>query len=126
MDSSKKSTSQKLSGNGAKDTRGGTQEGHRNKRARTKSSLRPPLNQGSVVYYCNYCEVVTFLKRIVFMLAVGKKDVSRILHIRCAECQDFDLCVDCFWNGLTLWPHREDSPYRVIAPIYSPLYCEDW
>ncbi|GJQ12808.1 hypothetical protein GpartN1_g4599.t1 [Galdieria partita] len=106
MESSKMS---KLTGSGTKDNRGNSQEVHRNKRARTKSSSRPS-SQGSIVYYCNYC----------------KRDVSRVLHIRCAECQDFDLCVDCFWNGLTLWPHREDSPYRVIAPIYSPLYCEDW
>ncbi|GJD08508.1 Transcriptional adapter ADA2b [Galdieria sulphuraria] len=109
MDSSKKSTNPKLSESGTKDNRGNSQDGHRNKRARTKSSSRPS-SQGSIVYYCNYC----------------KRDVSRVLHIRCAECQDFDLCVDCFWNGLTLWPHREDSPYRVISPIYSPLYCEDW
>eukprot|EP00871_Galdieria_phlegrea_P000946 jgi/Galph1/1852/GphlegSOOS_G526.1 len=95
--------------NGLKNTQGNTQETHKSKRARLKSSSKPS-SQGSVVYYCNYC----------------RRDVSRTLHIRCAECQDFDLCLDCFWNGLTLWPHHPESPYRVIAPIYSPIYCEDW
>lgn len=77
---------------------GGGGSGPRPKRARGKNS-----KQGSDVvdnsrFHCNYCA----------------RDLSSTIRARCAECTDFDLCLDCFSVGATLWPHSPTHAYRLV------------
>ena len=63
------------------------------------------------LYHCNYCN----------------KDISGKIRIKCAVCQDFDLCIECFSVGAEVTPHKSNHPYRImvnllcIIPFY--IYC---
>jgi transcriptional adapter 2-alpha len=73
----------------------------------TKSTAK--LDMG-VKYHCDYC----------------RKDISNVVRIRCAICQDFDLCVECFSVGAELSPHKNDHAYRVLTKIDFPVFADDW
>lgn len=48
------------------------------------------------------------------------RDISAVVHIQCAECEEVDLCVECFGNGTTLSTasqHQPSHAYRVIPPL---------
>lgn len=62
------------------------------------------------LYHCNYCN----------------KDISGKIRIKCAVCQDFDLCIECFSVGVELTPHKSNHPYRVMDNLSFPLICPDW
>ncbi|KAL0050679.1 hypothetical protein WJX82_004874 [Trebouxia sp. C0006] len=62
------------------------------------------------LYHCNYCQ----------------KDITSVVRIKCAVCQDFDLCLDCFSVGVQITPHRNDHAYRVMDSLSFPLYHPDW
>ncbi|KAF5201996.1 Transcriptional adapter [Thalictrum thalictroides] len=61
-------------------------------------------------YHCNYCT----------------KDISGKIHIKCAICPDFDLCVECFSVGAELTPHKSDHPYQIMDDLSFPLLSPDW
>ncbi|KAL0407193.1 UNVERIFIED_CONTAM: Transcriptional adapter ADA2b [Sesamum latifolium] len=61
-------------------------------------------------FHCNYC----------------KKDITGRIRIKCAECSDFDLCIECFSVGAALHPHQSDHPYRVMKVLSFPLISPDW
>ncbi|KAL8617322.1 hypothetical protein ACOMHN_065567 [Nucella lapillus] len=46
--------------------------------------------------FCDYCQ----------------NSLSGLL-IRCAECSDFDLCLECFSSGVECGEHRKEHKYRV-------------
>ena len=48
------------------------------------------------------------------------------MRIKCAECADFDLCLECFSVGVEAYPHRSNHAYRVIDNLSFPLYQLDW
>jgi hypothetical protein len=50
-------------------------------------------------YHCDACET----------------DLSDLVRIKCAQCDDFDLCAECFAQGVELNGHRCDHPYRVVV-----------
>ena len=62
------------------------------------------------LYHCNYCQ----------------KDITNIVRIKCAVCQDFDLCLDCFSVGVEISPHQNNHAYRVMDSLSFPLYQPDW
>ena len=62
------------------------------------------------LYHCNYCQ----------------KDITSVVRIKCAVCQDFDLCLNCFCVGVEITPHRNDHAYRVMDSLSFPLYHPDW
>lgn len=62
------------------------------------------------LYHCNYCN----------------KDISGVVRIRCAKCQDFDLCLECFSIGAEVSPHKANHPYRVIENLCFSLIHPDW
>ncbi|KEH35178.1 transcriptional adapter ADA2a [Medicago truncatula] len=69
------------------------------------------ITDGKVsLYHCNYC----------------KKNISGKIHIKCAVCQDFDLCIECFFVGAELTPHKSNHPYRVMDSLSFPLTSPDW
>eukprot|EP01119_Soliformovum_irregulare_P012673 TRINITY_DN3305_c1_g1_i2.p1 TRINITY_DN3305_c1_g1~~TRINITY_DN3305_c1_g1_i2.p1 ORF type:complete len:479 (-),score=126.33 TRINITY_DN3305_c1_g1_i2:96-1532(-) len=64
----------------------------------------------AVLYHCNYC----------------RKDISDVIRIKCAQCADFDLCVECFSVGVELGAHKKDHDYHVMDILNFPLFEEDW
>lgn len=48
-------------------------------------------------YKCTYCQ----------------EDISG-LRIKCAECTDFDLCLQCFSSGSEIGPHKNDHAYQFM------------
>lgn len=62
------------------------------------------------LYHCNYC----------------MRDISTTVRIKCAECKDWDSCVDCFCAGAELSGHKAYHPYRVVDNTNFPLFHPDW
>ncbi|XP_052734680.1 transcriptional adapter ADA2 isoform X4 [Vigna angularis] len=90
---------------------------HRLKRKRAASENSETLatvqgiaNSKVSLYHCNYCN----------------KDISGRIRIKCAVCQDFDLCIECFSIGAEVTPHKSNHPYRVMDNLCFPLICPDW
>lgn len=54
------------------------------------------------------------------------KDITYLAILRCAECQDFDLCVECFRNGVEINNHKADHKYRVIDALDFPIFERNW
>ena len=62
------------------------------------------------MYHCDYC----------------RKDISQLVRIKCSECDDFDLCLECFATGAHVAPHQPTHDYRVVNNVKTPLWAEDW
>ena len=54
------------------------------------------------------------------------KDISHTVLIQCAECEDLDLCLECFGSGVELSAHKATHAYRVLRPLDFPLFTLDW
>eukprot|EP01130_Rhizamoeba_saxonica_P014807 TRINITY_DN6506_c0_g1_i2.p1 TRINITY_DN6506_c0_g1~~TRINITY_DN6506_c0_g1_i2.p1 ORF type:complete len:429 (-),score=96.94 TRINITY_DN6506_c0_g1_i2:99-1385(-) len=63
-----------------------------------------------VEYHCDYC----------------RKDISLTLRVRCADCGEFDLCIECFSAGAELKDHKNNHSYRIIDNLHFPLMVENW
>ena len=63
-----------------------------------------------MTYHCDYCRV----------------DISNALHIKCAVCKDFDLCLQCFAAGHAVQPHQPTHAYRLIHHVTTPIFTPDW
>lgn len=61
-------------------------------------------------YHCDYCQ----------------KDLSTSLRIKCNECDDFDLCLECFSVGAQVTPHKNTHAYRVVDSLSFPVYTMGW
>jgi len=61
-------------------------------------------------YFCEFC----------------RKDISGVVRIRCAECKDFDLCLECFSVGVEVHPHVNTHKYRVMYHVTTPIFDEGW
>jgi transcriptional adapter 2-alpha len=61
-------------------------------------------------YHCDHCQ----------------KDITGVVRIRCSECPDFDLCVECFSTGVEVRDHKNDHAYRVMDILDFPLFDENW
>eukprot|EP01100_Stratorugosa_tubuloviscum_P014384 TRINITY_DN7671_c2_g1_i1.p1 TRINITY_DN7671_c2_g1~~TRINITY_DN7671_c2_g1_i1.p1 ORF type:complete len:490 (+),score=181.15 TRINITY_DN7671_c2_g1_i1:47-1516(+) len=79
-----------------------------NNESNKSSSTTPKSN--AVLYHCNYC----------------RKDITGNVRIKCAECTDFDLCLECFSVGVELNGHKSNHSYQVMDKINFPLFTEDW
>jgi hypothetical protein len=66
---------------------------------------RPPLPRA--LYHCNYCHT----------------DISNEVRIKCADCQDFDLCLDCFAVGVEVTPHRNTHRWAWARGNYQWEDC---
>ena len=51
----------------------------------------------NINYHCNYCTT----------------DCSG-LRVSCAECPDFDACVQCFASGAEMGHHKREHDYRFV------------
>ena len=70
-----------------------------------------PFNCGkNVQFHCDYCQ----------------KDITRSIRIRCAECTDLDLCIECFSVGAEIRGHLKTHKYQVSDCLAYPLLTKDW
>lgn len=53
-------------------------------------------------------------------------DLTNTLHIKCAVCSDFDLCLDCYRVGVQFGGHSNDHSYRVVDDLSFPIYHPAW
>lgn len=61
------------------------------------------LTTGAIVkYHCNYCQ----------------EDIAGI-RVKCADCSDFDLCLQCFACGAEIGNHKNSHSYQLISVIDS-------
>ena len=74
-------------------------------RRRTPLPRRTPPSQ-SARSYCAYCS----------------KDISGVVRIKCAECAEVNLCVECFSAGVEPHPHKRATPTTssTTSPSSSP------
>ncbi|KAI8909605.1 hypothetical protein EDD86DRAFT_205837 [Gorgonomyces haynaldii] len=72
--------------------------------------IRTTIDDFGQKYHCDHCT----------------KDITHSVIIRCAVCQDFDLCVDCFRKGVEIKEHKYDHAYRVIDALDFPIFERDW
>lgn len=93
-----------------------TQRSRRKKNANSgENSESAAAGQGTsegkrALYHCNYCN----------------KDITGKIRIKCFNCPDFDLCIECFSVGAEVQPHKSNHPYRVMDNLSFPLICPDW
>ncbi|XP_022101292.1 transcriptional adapter 2-beta-like isoform X2 [Acanthaster planci] len=60
-------------------------------------------------YYCNYCQ-----------------DELKAFSVRCCECTDFDLCLQCFSAGAELGSHQRDHDYQIIDNALLACGDKEW
>lgn len=63
-----------------------------------------------VQYHCDYCS----------------KDISNTVRIRCAVCEEFEVCIECFIAGVELKGHHYSHNYRVIDNMHFPFFETSW
>ena len=54
------------------------------------------------------------------------KDITHLIIFRCAECQDFDLCLTCFSKQIELKDHKKTHSYRVVDVLDFPIFEGGW
>ncbi|GIL78334.1 hypothetical protein Vretifemale_7772 [Volvox reticuliferus] len=86
--------------------------GGRGKRRKLRDGVLNKTIQDArrALYHCNYCQ----------------KDISHVPRIKCAECKDFDLCLECFSVGVEIKPHKNSHDYQVVENLSFPIYHPDW
>ena len=65
---------------------------------------------GRSLYHCDYCH----------------RDITKQVRVRCSECEDFDLCVDCFAVGVELDGHSKGHKYCIIEVLDFPVLEDTW
>lgn len=53
-------------------------------------------------------------------------DISNLVQIRCAECNEYELCVPCFSKGTCSGAHKPWHDYYVIEQNAYPIFEQDW
>ena len=64
----------------------------------------------AITYTCLYCD----------------KDIRQCLRIKCAECNDVNLCGDCFAAGVNINEHKNIHPYFIVDCLEHPIFTKDW
>ena len=51
---------------------------------------------------------------MMVLMVIGPSHAPSVMPpcYQCAECSDFDLCVECFSVGVELHPHKASHKYR--------------
>ncbi|EGW30890.1 uncharacterized protein SPAPADRAFT_62780 [Spathaspora passalidarum NRRL Y-27907] len=66
------------------------------------------------------------VKGRLFHCDVCSTDCSNRIRIKCAICNDYDLCVPCFAAGLTTGDHKPWHDYQIIEQNTYPIFERDW
>lgn len=48
------------------------------------------------------------------------------MRVKCAECADYDLCVQCFSQGKSSGTHEPWHDYMIVEQHAYPIFEEDW
>lgn len=86
---------------------------HAKKRTRSKRVRPKPEEEEDTTphyFHCNYC----------------KRDLTEALRARCAQCKDYDTCLDCLSVGAALHPHKHDHDYRILFVMQDEVYQKGW
>ncbi|KAK6460523.1 hypothetical protein DFJ63DRAFT_337284 [Scheffersomyces coipomensis] len=62
------------------------------------------------LYHCDVCST----------------DCTNRTRVKCAICNDYDLCVPCFSSGLTTGDHKSWHDYQIIEQHTYPIFEKDW
>jgi transcriptional adapter 2-alpha len=54
------------------------------------------------------------------------RELTLKLIFKCAECPDYDLCIDCFCQGKQSQEHLNSHKYRILETLDFPIYSIDW
>lgn len=63
---------------------------------------------------------------VKFHCDVCSCDCTNLVRIRCAECQDYDLCVQCFSQGASTGAHQPYHDYMIVEQHAYPIFDPDW
>ncbi|ELP89432.1 transcriptional adapter, putative [Entamoeba invadens IP1] len=63
-----------------------------------------------IPFHCNNC----------------KKDITKVTRVKCDTCTDFDLCLECFSEGIEMQEHKNNHPYHIVRNMHYSLLTEDW
>ncbi|WRT65609.1 uncharacterized protein IL334_002554 [Kwoniella shivajii] len=76
-----------------------------------KSDDRPVTEPG-IKYTCDFCHV----------------DITHTVRIKCAmkECEEVDLCPNCFSEGKEGLRHKAWHDYKVVEQHSQPIFSPDW
>lgn len=72
------------------------------------------------------CLLIYTSKLTRFHCDVCSCDCTNLVRIRCAECADYDLCVQCFAQGASSGTHKPWHGYMIIEQHAYPIFDEDW
>lgn len=61
-----------------------------------------------------------------FHCDICTSDCTNRVRISCHECENYDLCVNCFSQGKYSGKHRPYHAYRVVETHTYPILCNDW
>ncbi|CEM30964.1 unnamed protein product [Vitrella brassicaformis CCMP3155] len=62
-------------------------------------------------YHCDYCHC----------------SFTSSVRIKCAECRNMDLCVECFARGVERGDHKSNHKYYVLEPLsHTRILSQDW
>jgi transcriptional adapter 2-alpha len=75
-----------------------------------KEPMFLPTGGKRILHHCSYCHI----------------DITLQLRIKCAECENFHLCGDCFCAGVELHPHLNTHQYHVVDSLHYPIFSKDW
>jgi transcriptional adapter 2-alpha len=81
--------------------------------ASAATATAPRAEPKTSQYHCDYC----------------RADITHVVRIKCAECKNFDLCVECFARGVEVAGgvnHRACHAYRVMDRATEPIFDEEW
>jgi transcriptional adapter 2-alpha len=82
----------------------------RNKKVDPRDDIPIEATSEPVQYHCDYCS----------------KDISNTVRIRCAVCDEFEVCIECFIAGVELKGHQSTHNYRVIDNMHFPFFETSW
>jgi hypothetical protein len=91
-----------------------------------------PVGGKKQQYSCSYCaKVLCSLTIKSTARADGKsfrflQNITGMPRVKCAECESFDLCMNCFAAGNEVAPHKNNHAYRVVDNIAFPTFHKDW
>ena len=54
------------------------------------------------------------------------RDITNQLRIRCAECEEFHLCLDCFASGVEISSHQRTHRYSFIEVLNFSVLDNEW
>lgn len=78
----------------------------------TAAETHAPTGELATRFHCDSCNA----------------DLTDVVRIRCAVCEDFDLCVQCFSRGAEPvgFKHSNDHDYHVVEVLDFSIFSPDW